>query len=629
MVGSAESGHIVVRPDDPDVIIAGAVGSAPGGGGILLRYDHRSGQSRIITVWPEDQANAPAKEAKYRFQFHFPTVLSPHDPNVLYVAANIVFRSTNEGTSWEPISPDLTRQDPAAMEEVAGGPVTSQGVTAVFNTGSVMTFAESPLVPGVFWAGSDDGLVHLSRDGGQTWQNVTPPDLEAWTHVGTVEPSPHDAGTVYVAADRFRLDVWRPYLYKTHDYGRTWTAITEGIPSSDFTRVIREDPVRRGLLYAGTERGVYVSFTGGARWQPLQLNLPVVPVYDLLVKDDDLIAATHGRAFWILDDVTPLRQMAEGVRLADAHVFAPRAAYRPFPKMWEFPSRPGTNYEWVGGSVMAYREVLTPTGERKRVYLDAGANPPRGAVVHYCLRDACAGRLTLTFRDARGEEIRMFESGEDGIPPRVPAAAGANRFVWDLRYPGANGEVTMPGPVAVPGRYTVELRLDGHTRATTIQVLEDPRVAADQDDLEAQFGLLIQIRDKAREVNVAVADIRWLRSQVTAWESRARSRPRAEDLLEAGRKLKAELGAVESELIAVPGPNPQKPPPTRLGPKLASLRSVVASAPSVPTRQSFEVFEHIAARIDSQLALMRKLIADDAARFEVLVRELQIPAVVV
>ncbi|MDR7488528.1 MAG: glycosyl hydrolase [Armatimonadota bacterium] len=624
-VGSAESGKISVRPDNPDVVIAGAIGSAPGGGGVLLRYDHATGQTRIITVWPEDQAFEPGKNLKYRFQFHFPSALSPHDPDTLYACANVVFRSRDEGTSWEQISPDLTCNDLSKMSEPAAGPISIQ-VTVPFHIGSILSFAESPRELGVLWAGSDDGLVHLSRDDGRTWQEVTPLGLPERALVTVVEPSPHDPAAAYVCATNYKTDDTRPYLYRTRDYGVTWTLITEGIPEDDFTRVIREDPERRGLLYAGTETGVYVSFDDGERWERLRGNLPAVPVHDMAVKDGDLVIATHGRGFWILDDVTPLREWGAGVAGRRAHLFRPRAAYRPFPRLR--PGRPagsGKNYERPGGHVVTYVERAGPWGERERVYLDAGQNPPEGALVHYWL-GASATVVRLTFTDGAGRVIRRLSS-EEGTP-RLSTGVGLHRVVWDLRLPGVAGPaVTLPGPVVVPGTYGAGLEVDGETWRQTLDVRQDPRVRVTQEELEAQLALLQAIGDQARAVNEAVERVQRVRAQVEEWEGRARGLAAEAELREVGAAVKAKLGAIEAALVPVPGRNPQRPPPTRLGGKLASLASVVASADARPTRQAEAVFAEVAGRIAQQLAALRAVLEGEVAAFARLVREREVPLV--
>ncbi|OLC58566.1 MAG: glycosyl hydrolase, partial [Chloroflexi bacterium 13_1_40CM_4_68_4] len=416
-IGGGESGHIAVRPDDPDIVFAGSYQ------GFLTRYDHRTGQSRNIMVWPEMSSGWGAADVKHRFQWTFPIALSPHDPNVLFTCGERVFRSTDEGATWEAISPDLTRQDPAKQGR-SGGSLTGDNTGAEYFC-TVFAFAESPARRGVLWAGSDDGLVHVSRDDGKTWKNVTPRGVPPWSTIRSVEPSPHDAGKAYVAAERYRLDDFRPYFFRSADYGRTWAKITAGIPDDDFARVIREDPEKPGLLYAGTETGLYVSFDDGGRWQRLRGNLPVVPIHDLVVKDGDLVVATHGRSFWILDDVTPLRQGAERVARERVHVFAPRAATR-FKTNGGFPSKPkaGKNYRNPGATQVTYRLVERPeTGEKVEVLLDAGKNPPDGVIVHYWLRQAAAGELTLAFLDARGREIKTISSERPQIAaPGAPTA---------------------------------------------------------------------------------------------------------------------------------------------------------------------------------------------------------------
>ena len=384
-VGSSESGYIAVRPDNPNIVYSGAIGSAPGGGGVLLRYDHATEQVRIITVWPEVYGGWGAKDLKYRFQWTYPIVLSPHDPNILYAAGNVLFRSTDEGMSWEAISPDLTRQDVSKLEP-SGGPI-NKDTTGAEHYCTIFAFAESPHQPGVFWVGSDDGLMHLSRNGGQTWDNVTPKELPEWALISMIEVSPHDPATAYVAATRYKLDDVQPYLYKTNDYGQTWQRITAGIPEHDFTRVIREDPARRGLLYAGTETGVYISFDDGASWQPLRLNLPAVPVYDLVIKEHELVAATHGRSFWILDDLTPLHQLTDQVLSAPAHLFPPGPTFRLAPPMgYARQPAPGKSYMVAQGAPATYTETQSPTGQTRADLPRRREKSPRR-----CHRDVLSG----------------------------------------------------------------------------------------------------------------------------------------------------------------------------------------------------------------------------------------------
>ena len=553
-VGSAESGHIAVHPDDPDIVFAGAVGSSPGGGGNLLRYDHRTGQVRIVTAWPELAWGWGPKDQKYRFQWTFPILFSPHDSSVLYITGNQVFRSTDQGSSWDVISPDLTRNDPSKLGP-SGGPVTRDTTNAETYC-TIFAFVESPHEQGVFWAGSDDGLVHISRDGGETWDNVTPSDLPEWATVSTIEASPHDPATAYLAAHRYRLDDFRPLLFVTNDYGATWRDISGGIRENDFARVIREDPGRRGLLYVGTETGLYVSFDDGETWQSFQANLPVVPVYDLFVKDDDLLAATHGRSFWILDDLSQVRQIGPEIADKAFHLAKPRRTFRLPSPFGSRKASSGKNYQLSLGGIVTYTERKGAHNEVVRTFLDSGENPPDGVVTTYYLKEPPKEMATLTYLDAQGNVIKTFSS----VPPegekpeeadlRAPAGAGMNRFLWNMRYPDARRipqdkslEGAGVGPLAVPGTYQVVLTVDGQASPPeTFEIVKDPRVAASQEDLQAQFDLLMRVRDRLSEANDAVVELRSVRQQVDEWESRARGGPSAQAVEEAATGLKEEAG---------------------------------------------------------------------------------------
>ncbi len=639
-VGSSESGHIAVRPANPDIVFSGAVGSAPGGGGVLLRYDHATGQARMVTVWPEVYFGWGARDLKYRFQWTFPILLSPHDPNILYAAGNVVFRSTDEGASWEAISPDLTRSAPDTLEP-SGGPIT-RDTTGAEHYGTVFALAESPHEPGVLWAGSDDGRLHLSRDAGRTWKPVAPRDLPEWATICTIEPSPHDPAKVYLAATRYKLDDTQPYLWKTTDYGATWARITSGIPEDDFTRVIREDPGRPGLLYAGTETGVYVSLDDGASWQSFRQNLPAVPVYDLIVKEQDLVAATHGRSFWILDDLTPLHQWRE--EQASPHLFSPRPAYRLVaPINSGSPTGPGKNYQLALGYAATFTEVTTPSGETERTFLDAGANPPRGVIVTYFLGQEPRGEVSLSFKDGAERLIRAFSSGPargTDVPrePRVPKAAGMNRFVWNMRHADARGvpgdvlsERSLAGPVVPPGRYEVELAVEGRVLAAPFEIRTDPQVKATQADLEAQCAFLLRVRDKVSETHDAINQLREARRQVEEWMRKAAGHPAETQVAGAGRQLAVALGAIEQELIE---PRAQADAdrlhfPTRLNVKLLGLTSVASTADAAPTRQALQVFDELAAQADREIARWRALLDGEVAAFNALIRRFDLGAVVV
>ena len=609
-VGSAESGHIAVHPEDSNVVFSGAIGSVPGGGGCLVRYDHSTRQIRIVTVWPERTYGYGAKDHKYRFQWTFPIQFSPHDSGVLYVAGNIVFRSMDEGSSWEPISPDLTRNDVTKME-AAGGPF-SKETTGAETYGTIFAFVESPHEKGVFWAGSDDGLVHISRDGGESWDRITPEGLPEWTLISMIEASPHDPATAYIAATRYKLDDNRPLLYKTNDYGQTWKEISDGIPEHDYTRVIREDPSRRGLLYVGTETGVYVSFDDGDSWQPLQLNLPTTPVHDLVIKENDLVAATHGRSFWILDDLTQLHQMTDDLAELPLRLLKPRAAYRLPPLSRPRKPSPGKTYDLSAG--VTYVETPSPNGEPTRKLLDAGQDAPGGVVVAYWLKAKPEDQVTLSFLDSQGGLISSFTSrstedangSADEEPDLwVPAEEGMNRFVWDVRYPSATrvpgDESTgnaVTGPLAPPGTYQVSITVGDQSQTQSFEILKDPRVETSQEDLQAQFDLLISLRDRISETHGSVNTIRSIRRQVEEWAKRVEGHSSAEVISVSADALKEKLLSIESELIQVDytGMRDINNLPTKLNLRLAELMDVVAAADFAPPKQTYEVFEDFKGR---------------------------------
>ena len=641
-VGSSESGHITVHPENPDIVFSGAVGSSPGGGGNLLRYDHATGQVRIVTVWPEVYTGWGGKDMKYRFPWTFPIQFSPHDSNVLYVSGNLLFRTMDQGSSWEAISPDLTRNDVTKMEP-SGGPVT-RDTSAAEVYGTIFAFVESPHEKGVFWAGSDDGLVHISRDGGETWDDITPKDLPEWSLVSIIEASPHDPAKAYMAATLYKLDDTRPILYKTNDYGRTWTDISTGIPEHDYTRVIREDPARRGMLYVGTETGVYVSFDDGASWRSLQANLPNAPVYDLQVKGTDLVAATHGRSFWILDDVTQLHQIADDVHKKEVHLLRPRTTHRLASPFHGKKPALGKNYQLSLGAEVTYVESKGPEGGTVRRFLDAGQNPPDGVIVTFYLKDKPDKALTLSLLDADGSEIKTFSSGAGESSdasgkdePLVSAKAGMNRFVWNMRYPSAHrvaGDKTtedrLAGPLAPPGAYQVRLTVNDQSHTQTFEIVKDPRVAATQADFEAQFEFLIKIRDKLSETHDSIGRLRSIRQQVGEWVRRAEAHSSAETVSNSAAALKEKLSAIEDELIQVDfrGSRDRLHLPVKLNSRLAELPVVVSSADFAPTKQTYDVFDDFSERIDRQLQRLKAVVEEDVSKFENLVHEMGIPAIV-
>jgi len=622
-VGGGESGYIAVRPDDPDIVYAGSYG------GLLTRHDQRTGFERNVNPWPDNPMGHDAADAKYRFQWTFPIVISPHDPKTLYVGSSVVFRSRNDGQSFEAISPDLTRHDPMTLGP-SGGPITKDQ-TSVEYYATVFTIAESPVAAGVIWAGSDDGLVHVTRDNGKTWKNVTPPGIPEWSRISMIEASNFAPGTAYVASNHYQMDDLKPYIYRTTDYGATWKLIVNGIPLDEFTRVVREDNVRKGLLYAGTEKGVWVSFNNGDSWQTLRRNLPIVPVHDLAVKEGDLVAATHGRSFWILDDLSALRQMNPAIATSASHLFKPRDVYR-------------ANFGGGGGTGAAGDH---PTG----------SNPPSGAIVYYWLKSPNQ-KVTMDFLDPAGKVIRSFtsnqdpqvardslrqaaradslkkagarpdssqrseargeETADDGprrapAPPRVSNKAGLNTFSWNMRYPDASTFQNMilwaagtQGPVAVPGPYTVRMSVNGQTQSQSFKIVKDPRSKATQADLAAQFAFLIKVQTELSKANDAVKLVRNIRSQVA---DRAAKLPegKRESFRSSANSLLATLTSAEEAIYQTKNRSGQDPLnyPIRLNNKIGALMGVAASTDARPTDNTLEVYRILSAQLDTQLSKIR------------------------
>ena len=634
LAGTGESGYIAVRPDDPNIVYVGAVGSSPGGGNCLQRYDHRTRQIRLITTWPELYSGSGAEEHKYRFAWTYPIVISPHDPNTLYIGGNMVFKSTNEGQSWEPISPDLTRADPETLKPT-GGPINRDAVGAeVYAT--VYALAESPLKKGLLWAGSDDGLLHISRDGGANWQNITPKNLGEWTLISCIEPSPYDPSTAYVAATRYKTDDYQPYLYVTHDYGESWQRINNGIPEYDFTRVIRADPTQKGLLYAGTETGIYYSYDEGANWQRLQLNLPVSPIHEILVKGTDLIAGTHGRSIWILDDLTPLRALGDGLPEGQAHLFTPRDSLRVSAGIdWSDPVDNSFNY--FSSRSAAYLATTTPDGEKVRTMLDAGENPPAGVIITYRLESVPEQPITLTFRDGKGNEIRSFSSRKEDDPAiakerRIPAQAGWNRFVWDMKHAPVTkiegsdppAEATISGPLVAPGSYSVVLKV-GETELTQpFKIVKPSNLPATQEDLDAQYDLSLRIHQQLDRTAKTINRMRDLRSQLDGWAKRTVEKEESKKVGEAAKTLSEKVLEVE-KMLQIPDLRPgwadNLNQGTRLFGKLTELPNAVAIGDYRPTDAAEAAFSSIKERVEAQISRFEELVAGDLAAFNKLAAE--------
>lgn len=654
-----ESGHIVADPDNPDVVYGGSYG------GFLHRIDHETGDQRDVNVWPNDPMGWGAAELKYRFQWNYPILFSPHDSNLLYAAANVLFKSTDEGQSWQAISPDLTRND-KSKQGPSGGPITKDN-TSVEYYATIFAIAESPLEKGVIWAGSDDGLLHVTRDGGKNWKNVTPSGLPEWAQINAIDAHPFEKGGAYVAATRYKSDDFRPYLYRTTDYGQTWTRIDDGIDRMHFTRVVRADPGKRGILYAGTERGVYVSFDDGRKWQPLQLNLPIVPITDLTVKEGDLVAATQGRGFWALDGLALLHQVpADLASLADepAHLFTPRPAWR----------LPGGGFNFGGQG---------PQG--------MGENPLSGAVIYYYLPKVEPGQtLKLEILDKSGTPLRTFtakseearpEDGkkdqdkekeqaakpqdpaqkpDTGNPEKDPAKQekekeeeeqdddeeevkptvekGLNRFLWDLYYPlrgKVPGMITWSGdpiqPMVIPGDYQVRLTFAGKSWTEPLRVVANPRSKVTTEDLQAQHQFLIEIRDKLVETHDAIRRIREVRAQLDDLRKRLAKDEKYAALRESAKTLDEKMTAVEEALYQTKNRSSQDPLnfPIRLNDKLNAVAASASMGSFRPTDQAVQVKRELTAAIDAELAKLADIWAKDLAAFNEQAGRDGVPTVIV
>ena len=626
-VAGCENATVAVDPRNPLITYGGCYMGA------FSRYDHGRRQERDISVGLRNYDGWGAGDVPERFQWTFPVLISPHDPQTLYVTSQHVWRTQNEGASWEKISPDLTVHDPKTLLRT-GGPIHGEMTGAEWYA-TIYAFAESPKVKGVLWAGSDDGLLHVSKNGGTTWENVTPPGYGRLTRTAHIDPSPHDPAVVYVAANRYQQDDFAPYLWKSADYGKTWTKIVAGIPSDAFTRVVREDPVRRGLLYAGTEIGVWVSMDDGANWQPLQLNLPRVSVRDLNVHGNDLIAATHGRAFWVLDDVSPLRELTADVMRKPAHLFQPATAM-----LWD-----GSAWQRDGA---------------------AGENPPPGALVDYWLKDAPARgtAVTVQFIDAKGAVIRTFNAdnavdttrsgaGGDSIAakkavtdsvsyyaadsiPRIKA--GSNRFFWNLRYPDARemkntviDEGSLSGPKVPPGTYTVRLIVAKDTMSRTFAVIADPRATATTADLVAQFDAAQRVRARLNELVERVERLEDLQSQLDARAGQAKDQPYEKQVTDAAKAARAKLEAVRGELYETACHVDQctLDQPVRLYNWFITLNSQIQTGAYAPTRQHGDIFTDLSGKLDVQLKALDQIESDDIRKFNELLQGLGIPSVFV
>jgi len=609
--GDGECGFVLPDPRDWHIIYSNSEGYA-------VRYDKTKENAQDISPLPLDNSGHGAVDLPHRFQWVAPLMLSPHNPDVLYTAAECVFKSTDHGQSWTKISEDLTRND-KTKQQPSGGPLTND-ITSVEYYDTVFALAESPVKKGTLWAGTDDGLVQVTTDDGGHWANVTG-KIPEWSTISIIDPSPHDGSTAYVAVDRHRLDDFKPYIFKTTDLGKTWSSIVNGIPEGSYVRAVREDPKRKGLLYAGTETGVFVSFDDGTHWQPLQLNLPVSPIHDLVVKDDDLVAATHGRSFWVLDDVTPLRQTTAQSAQADVILYKPQTGLRlHYPE--EFDKR-------------------QPVGE----------NPPPGAMIDYYFKAAPKDEVTLEILDAQGKVVRHLsnkEKKEGEQPPEwpdrvertktIPANDGANRFAWDLRYddpvqvPGAFYSGNGPkGPLALPGEYQVKLTVGGKSQTAPLHLGIDPRTKGAEAALQKQFALAVQVNDRISQLHQAINEIRDVKSQIQSLHKRFGDDPKLKAALDAADSLDHKMSDAEQQLIQVnmKGSEGNLAFPSMLNERFDAFSHSIDFGDGEPTKSQLDVFQMLNGKLDEQLKKWSQIKTDDVPKVSALIKDANLPALLI
>ena len=592
-----ESAHIAIDPKDNDIVYGGSYD------GFLTRVNHKTETVRSISVWPDNPMGHGAEDMKYRFQWNFPIMFSKHNPNRLYTFSNQVHVTENEGQNWEVISPDLTRNDPNKLKS-SGGPIT-QDNTSVEYYCTIFAAAESPLKEGLLWTGSDDGLVHVSQDGGKNWNNVTPKGMPEWMMINSIEPSSFDEGTCYIAGTRYKSGDFAPYLYKTTNYGQSWTKITTGIDSEHFTRVLRADPKRKGLLYAGTETGMYISFDDGSNWKSFQLNLPIVPITDLAIKDNNLIVATQGRSLWIIDDLTVIHQLNSKISNQDHVLFKPKNTYR------------------MGGA------------SRKGSKTE-GTNHPSGVITYFNLKnfDKKKDTISLTYFNTKGDTIKSFStSAKEKKDQLVDLKKGANQFNWNMRGDGAEklkGMIlwwaNLNGPKAVPGTYKVSLNVNGTAISQPFTILADPRTEATSQQMHQQFDFITSVNKTVDKAHQSIKKIRKINAQLKSFSTQYKDDDKTKDLVTKAKDLQKQFGEIEKALYQTKNRSGQDPLnfPIKLTNKLGHLNSLVGMGDFGPTAQDIAVKNELTQQINIQLTAFDKLISEEIKSFNAEFNTLQL-----
>ena len=601
----AESGYVVADPLNPDVVYGGNYG------GYLSRLDHKTGENRAISVWPDNPMGAGADVQKFRFQWNFPIFFSPHNPKKLYTAGNALFATENEGANWEQLSPDLTTND-KSKQKSSGGPIT-QDNTSVEYYCTIFTATESWVEKDVLWTGSDDGVISVSKDGGKNWENVTPKDCPKLVMWNCVDVDPFKKGAAYFAGSRYKSNDFAPYIYKTEDYGKTWKLIVNGIENMHFTRAIRADHKRPGLLYAGTEYGMYISYNDGASWKKFQLNLPIVPITDLTIKENDLIVATQGRAFWVLDDLTLVQQAAANTNAdmtaKSLHVFPVSDAWR-----------------------IAGNSFFSNFGAPR----NAGTNPPNGAVINFYVKDSKdTTKASVAILDKNKKLIRTFTTDAKEPKDKMEIAKGMNQFVWNLQYPDAekiDGMILwngLPGGIiAPPGEYFYKLKAGTDSAEGAFAIKADPNYKITQREYEDQFNFLVKVSDQFNEVQKAIKDIRALRTQMTDFTDR-QQKDSIKEIKTMVDSISKQLTAIEEKLYQTKAKSGQDVLnyPIRLNDKISGLFDAANSGNMAPSKQARDVFADLSAQCEEQLSKLKKIKEEDVAKLNQLIREKAIPVI--
>jgi photosystem II stability/assembly factor-like uncharacterized protein len=601
VTAGSESGYVVADPLNPDIVYGGNYG------GYLSRLDHKTGENRAVSPWPDNPMGAGADVLKYRFQWNFPIFFSPHNPKRLYAAGNVLFATENEGASWEQISPDLTTND-KTKQGPSGGPITKDN-TSVEYYSTIFTAAESPYEKDLLWTGSDDGIISVSRDGGKSWKNVTPAGVPKWMMWNCVEADPFKKGAAYFVGTRYKSDDFAPYIYKTEDYGTTWKLITNGIPNMHFTRALRADRKRPGLLYAGTEYGMYASWDDGASWKPLQLNLPEVPITDLAIKENDLVVATQGRAFWVLDDLSVLQQMNKDMTNKALHVFDVNPAYR------------------IAGN---------PFAQSFGAPRNAGTNPPAGVVVNYFVRDVNdSTKASVSIFDKDKKLIKAFTTDAKEASAKMDINRGMNQFVWNLLYPESERIEGMilwngvPGGIlAPPGKYFVQVKTGKDSAEAAFSLMPNPNYKTTQAEYDEQFRFLKMVQDKFNETQKAIKDIRALRSQINSFTS-LQGKDMPKEVKTMADSINKQMTVIEETLYQTKAKSGQDVLnyPIRLNDKLSGVFDVANSGNFAPSRQSADVYADLAAQIDVQLAKFKAIREKDIPALNELIRQKSLPVI--